>query len=183
MTVTLKHNGLEAVVVSKVGYTLLYLEVVGPLVTLEAMWAALNLPVVRRTGYCYEVKLVKSAWPVPSEECIKVAEETRYLRILTTLPSGCGNMALIHPSLIRKGRGGNACLGIGDEMPSLFFDVLAENVPLPLKEEWAPALWEKGREKDLVVRLPSLGRHTGWGIRPIQKDWLRVITEILGKGR
>ena len=183
---TIQHKGFEAQVTARVtsGYDvgLIYLEMAGAEAEIRAIWAKLVSANMKKKGYIPTVTINGSA--------VRMEKYTKYAALRSVLPDGQHVIALLHPRATVIEPGGS--FYVVDEKghegpPSAFFPRLAQALSVPIKEEWASWLWEKGQEwgeydyQKLVKALNSDGHVVGYSVNAANADaWLGVIREQLG---
>jgi len=146
--------------------TLVYLEMVGPKQSVKANWAALAGG--GRTHWL-------------GSRRVELDGMKQHIRVQATLPSGWGNMALIHRQASLKEMNPEQPFYLlddgGQPIPPLFYSMLNRALALPLLESWTDYLWNAGRERKLIHLLDD-GRGQGyaaWRVLPAAEEWQQVV--------
>ena len=185
-------RGLGAIVageVAEVAY-----ELVGPVVAVRAVWAAL-------VGRAVDGAVIREG------QAFYLPYDRRFRYIETELARGIVSSVLlsedaIFTSLARGARDAGRKRGVREvfvhvyarssvatpeDRPADFIPALRAVAPVPVKSEWADALWTRGRAHGVIQPRASTGSILGVQLTSDVAAWLPVLQEIIvaergGKG-
>ena len=180
---TICFKGFTAQVTARVyDAGVIYLEMSGAEAEVKAIWARLVSAKVKRSGYAEGVAIGGSS--------ISMKQNIKYLTLRTMLSNSQHIVGLLHPMATVIGKGRTFYLIAPAHLqgpPPAFFPRLAAALAVPVKEEWAPWLWEKGLEagdydyQKLILRLTSTGHAAGYKVQTHDAaKWLKLIQEGIG---
>lgn len=183
-TVTFK--GFQALVTARVvdGYSMgiVYLEIAGAEAEVRAIWSRLVSGKTKKTGIASGVEIGDSA--------VRMEQHTKYITLRTVLSNGQHLIGLLHPRTTVIENDSQFYLVVSADHkgpPPAFFPRLAQSLTVPIKEEWAGWLWERGQEvgeyeyQKLIRKLISTGHVVGYTVRTHDAaKWLKLIQEGLG---
>ena len=144
---TIEFGRLSAILVDFIDHTdgLLFLRLVGPEPTINAIWARLSAREYR--GQKWKTGVII---PIPGRsypERVGLAKQITYRTLRQRLPSGMIDLAMVHPSLTvsEDKPEGFYLLTYESGRPTGFYDRLNACLTIPLKPDWAAWLWTQGQ--------------------------------------
>lgn len=186
LTIKEDESLLEALVVAhctpgSYGHTA-FLEIAGPLVVINAMWAYTNRASVRASGLAHKLTI--------GNRHLRFEPAAKYVRIgPVRLPSGMYDMALVHPKVAIGALRGDTdreqnewVLALNDEMPANFLERLNKVIPFAVKPEWAEKLWTEGQTQGwnkAVTKHESMGPYSTYSVCNNTRKWLTIIEDII----
>lgn len=133
----------------------LYLRLVGPETTVNAIWARLAAREYRGQKYSSEVKIPVAGRSYP--EYVAQQKHVTYRTLRSRLPNGMIDLALVHPRLTvaEDDQQGLYLLTYEPDVPTGFFERLNKSLSIPLKAEWATWLWQQGQQPQSFSTLET----------------------------
>ena len=124
----------------------LYLRMVGPEVTVNAIWATLSAREGRGKKWTSQVEIAMPGNTYP--ERVAAQKGVTYRTLRARLPNGLLDVALIHPLLTvaEDTERGFYLLTYDEDVPAGFFARLNHTLSIPLKPDWATWLWQQGQQ-------------------------------------
>jgi hypothetical protein len=133
----------------------LYLRIVGPETTVNAIWARLAAKEHRGQKWGSEVTIPVTGRSYP--EYVAQQKHVTYRTLRSRLPSGMIDLALVHPLLTvaEDSPQGLYLLTYDHDVPAGFFERLNKSLSIPLQPEWESWLWQSGQQPQSFLILET----------------------------
>lgn len=153
----------------------LYLRMIGPEPTVNAIWARLMSNEARGKKWGSGVQI-----PIPGRSYPEyvAAQKGTYRTLRSRLSSGLIDLALIHSILTvaEDSPQGFYLLTYEEGVPAAFFARLNHSLALPLKAEWAAWLWQLGQQPQSRLTLETKTVYESG--KSVEQEKLTETTEI-----
>ena len=146
------------------------LNMYGPLQTIRAVWASFK----SRKSYHWELG-----------GTVKLSKIPGHIVLKADMPNGWANWTFISRQAIPKLLDPSMPTYCWTPrfssrehfVPSSAYPILMASLPYPMLEEWTDYLWNKGRERRVILELRKPNGVTGYKILPDRNKWEDIIKE------